>query len=145
MFLRRAARLALALAAAAAAIGCDDTMTGPSATPTPSGLTPTPSAPPHAVYVGQAPGVGRANVFADSTSGTATTTIHAGDTVQWIWLSGTHSTTSGACPLGCVADGLWDSGVLSGGDFSHTFPTAGTFPYFCLVHGGMMQGTVVVQ
>jgi plastocyanin len=145
MCLRRAARLALAVVVAAVALGCDDTMTGPSATPTPSALTPTPSGPPHAVYVGQAPGVGPANVFADSTSGTATTTIHAGDTVQWIWVSGAHSTTSGTCPLGCVADGLWDSRVLSGGSFSHTFPTAGTFPYFCLVHGAMMQGSVVVQ
>ena len=138
-------RLALALLAAAVAVGCDDTMTGPSATPTPSALTPTPSAAPHAVYVGSAPVVGRANVFVDSTSGTSTTTIHAGETVQWTWLSGAHSTTSGACSLGCVADGQWDSGVLSSGSFQHTFPTTGTFPYFCQVHGTMMQGTVVVQ
>lgn len=140
----RASRLPLALLLAAAAIGCDDTMTGPSATPTPSVPTPTPSVF-HDVYVGQAAGGARANVFVDSGSGTATTTIHAGETVRWVWLSGTHSTTSGACPLGCVADGLWDSGVVSGTTFQHTFPSAGTFPYFCLVHGAMMQGTVVVQ
>lgn len=145
MALPRSLRLAIGIAAAAAALGCGDTMTGPSATPTPSSVTPTPSAPPHNVTVGQAPGVGPANVFADSVSGTSTTTIHAGDTVQWIWVSGTHSTTSGTCAVGCVANGLWDSGVLSGGSFSHTFPTAGTFPYFCLVHGTMMQGSVVVQ
>ena len=145
MVFSRAARLAIGIAAAAAAIGCDDTMTGPTATPTPSTLTPTPVVAPHNVTVGQAPGVGPANVFADSVSGTSTTTIHAGETVQWIWVSGTHSTTSGSCPLGCVANGLWDSGVLSSGSFQHTFPTTGTFPYFCLVHGTMMQGTVVVQ
>jgi len=141
----RLARLVLAVAAAAVAIGCDDTMTGPSATPTPSSVTPTPVAAPHNVAVGTAPGVGRANAFTDSVSGTSTTTIHAGETVQWVWASGAHSTTSGACPLGCVADGLWDSGVLASGSFQHTFPAAGTFQYFCLVHGAMMQGTVIVE
>jgi plastocyanin len=29
--------------------------------------------------------------------------------------------------------------------FDRTFPTAGTFPYFCTVHGSMMTGTIVVQ
>ncbi|MGE5413769.1 MAG: plastocyanin/azurin family copper-binding protein [Syntrophomonadaceae bacterium] len=140
----RAARLAFALLFAAVALGCDDTMTGPSATPTPSAPTPTPSAA-HAVYVGQAAGGARANVFVDAASGTSTTTIHAGETVQWVWVSGAHSTTSGVCPLGCVADGLWDSGVVEGTTFQHTFPSSGTFPYFCLVHGAMMQGSVVVQ
>lgn len=141
----RSARLAIAMLTVAVAIGCDDTMTGPSATPTPSSLTPTPVLAPHVVIVGQQPGVGRANVFADSVTGTSTTTVHAGETVQWTWVSGAHSTTSGACPLGCVADGQWDSGVLASGTFQHTFPAAGTFPYFCQVHGTMMQGTVVVQ
>ena len=141
----RAVRLAIVLVFAAVAIGCDDTMTGPSATPTPSALTPTPSAAPHPVYVGQSVSGARENVFVDAASGTSTTTIHAGETVQWTWLSGAHSTTSGRCSLGCAGDGLWDSGVLSGGSFSHTFPTTGTFPYFCQVHGVMMQGSVVVQ
>ena len=139
----RAARLAIGLLSVAVAIGCDDTMTGPTATPTPSAATPTPAAP-HLVYVGQAPGGGRANVFVDSAGGGSTATIHAGDTIQWNWLSGSHSATSGACTLGCVANGQWDSGVMSSGSFQHTFPTAGTFPYFCQVHGAMMQGTVVV-
>ncbi len=145
MFPSRTAGLAIAIAAAAVAIGCDDTMTGPTATPTPAAVTPTPVVAPHVVYVGQAPGAGPANVFADSTSGTSTTTIHAGDTVQWVWISGTHSTTSGTCALGCVANGLWDSGVASHTSFQHTFPTTGTFSYYCLVHGTMMQGSVVVQ
>ena len=126
------------------AAGCDDTMTGPTATPTPSAATPTPAAP-RQVFVGKSPDGLRLNVFVDSVSGTSTSTIHAGDSIQWTWLSGSHSTTSGTCPLGCVADGMWDSGVLGGGTFQHTFATAGTYPYFCLVHGTMMQGTVVVQ
>lgn len=127
------------------AIGCDDTMTGPTPTPTPAtGPTPTPAAP-RIVSVGKGEQGELSNVFLDSVSGTATSTIHAGDTIQWTWLSGYHSTTSGTCPLGCVPDGLWDSGIGHGMTFQRTFPAAGTFPYFCSVHGTMMQGTVVVQ
>ena len=33
----------------------------------------------------------------------------------------------------------------SGSTFTHTFPAAGDFPYYCEVHGSMMQGTIVVQ
>ena len=48
-------------------------------------------------------------------------------------------------PPGCIPDGLWDSGIGHDITFQHTFPAAGTYPYFCLVHGAMMQGTVIVQ
>jgi plastocyanin len=142
----RAARAALLFAIVlGVCVGCDNTMTGPTATPTPAtGPTPTP-APPRVVYVGQGQGGQRANAFVDTASGTATSTIHAGETVEWVWVNGSHSTTSGACPLGCVPDGLWDSGIGQGMTFQHAFPSAGTFPYFCLVHGTMMQGTVIVQ
>jgi PKD repeat protein len=75
----------------------------------------------------------------------ATTTINAGDSVNWVWMGGTHSTTSGSCPSLCVPDGLWNSGVKSSGAFSRTFSTAGSFPYYCSVHGSIMQGTIVVQ
>ena len=55
--------------------------------------------------------------------------ISAGDTVQWVWDEGGHSTTAD--------DNSWDSGVRKqGATFSQTFPNAGNFPYFCSVHGG---------
>jgi plastocyanin len=39
----------------------------------------------------------------------------------------------------------WDSAVLApGGQFSVAFQTAGTFPYHCAIHPGMV-GTVVVR
>jgi plastocyanin len=39
----------------------------------------------------------------------------------------------------------WNSGVVApGGQFSFTFQTAGTFPYHCAIHPGMV-GTVVVR
>lgn len=75
----------------------------------------------------------------------ANVTIAVGDTVRWVWSGGTHSTTSGSCSGGvCTPVAGWDSPTKSSGDFSHTFGQEGTFPYFCRVHGSMMQGTVHV-
>ena len=72
-------------------------------------------------------------------------TIQVGDTVQWEWDSSGHSTTSGTPDH---PDGVWDSGVQNiGFTFSHTFLTAGSFPYYCTPHGGCcgMIGTVTVS
>ena len=74
----------------------------------------------------------------------ASVTIHPGDTVQWTWEANNHSTTSGSPGM---PNALWDSGILNqGATFSHTFNTAGTFPYYCRVHGQCcgMTGTVTV-
>jgi plastocyanin len=71
-------------------------------------------------------------------------TIHVGDTVHWVWVSGSHSTTSG---VPGNADGMWDSGIHSAPfTFDFTFLTAGTFNYFCSPHGGCcgMIGSVTV-
>ena len=107
-------------------------------TPTPGmNPTPTPSAMAHVVNVGQG-----GNIFVDPQSGNSTTTIRAGQTVMWVWMSGPHSTTSGVC---CNPDGKWDSGIMSSGSFSQTFPAMGTFPYYCRVHLAMMTGTVIVN
>jgi plastocyanin len=39
----------------------------------------------------------------------------------------------------------WSSGTVApGGQFSFAFQTAGTFPYHCTIHPGMV-GTVVVR
>ena len=70
--------------------------------------------------------------------------IKVGDTVHWVWVAGSHSTTSG---VPGNADGMWDSGIHSAPfTFDFTFLTAGTFNYFCSPHGlccGMI-GTVTV-
>lgn len=74
-------------------------------------------------------------------------TIHVGQTVVWRNDDSVpHTSTSGTCPGGvCTAMPGWDSGTLNHGQsFSHTFTTAGTFPYFCRIHGAMMQGSVTV-
>ena len=86
------------------------------------------------------------NNFVDQVSGTSTTTINAGDTVQWVWQAGFHSTTSGTCSGTCTADGQWDSGQQSTPfTFNFTFSTAGSFPYFCSVHLASMTGKVIVN
>jgi hypothetical protein len=71
-------------------------------------------------------------------------TIHPGDTVRWTWSSTGHSSTSGTPG---APNGLWDSGILGqGAAFTHTFNTAGSFPYYCRPHGACcgMRGTVTV-
>jgi plastocyanin len=83
----------------------------------------------------------------------AAVTIHVGDTVQWTFASSGHTVTSGS---GCGADNKFCSPndtncgngatSASGATYSHTFTTAGTFPYFCEIHcGSGMTGTVTVQ
>lgn len=73
----------------------------------------------------------------------ATVTVAPGDTIVWTFFS-THTSTSDSA----IAAEAWDSGVLSGGTFSHTFHTPGTYPYYCAIHsvpgGTFMNGAVIV-
>jgi plastocyanin len=57
-------------------------------------------------------------------------TVKAGTTVVWTNLDSIqHSVTAD--------DNSFDSGTLNkGGTFSQTFSKAGTFPYYCIFHGG---------
>jgi plastocyanin len=132
----------------------NNTVTGPNPTatppgqatmtPTPPGAAPTPTPPAGAVRTVQV-GAGGGNAFVDQQSLNSTSTINVGDTIEWVWVSGFHSTTSGTCTATCAGDGKWDSGVGTGMTFRHTFTQTGAFPYFCLSHGAMMQGMVNVQ
>jgi plastocyanin len=73
-------------------------------------------------------------------------TINVGDTIEWVWIVGGHSTTSGTPGH---PDGLWDSGIQNAGfTFSQTFNTPGTFAYYCSPHGlccGMIGSVIVNQ
>jgi len=65
-------------------------------------------------------------------------TINVGDTVEWQWVSSdmSHSSTAAAGQLE-----NWDSGVHGQSFmFTHTFQHAGTFGYFCSVHGTDLGG-----
>jgi plastocyanin len=75
--------------------------------------------------------------------------INVGDTVQWVWggiasrYSMPHSVTSGTPSQ---PTGLFNSGTRTPpSTFRFTFPNAGSFPYFCMVHGASMTGSVEVH
>jgi plastocyanin len=75
--------------------------------------------------------------------------IHVGDTVHWVWATDDHSTTSVSGQIES-----WDSGVHNSGfTFDHTFTHAGSFVYYCVIHGSDngngtasgMSGTIIVS
>jgi plastocyanin len=67
--------------------------------------------------------------------------VKVGGTVQWtVTGSASHTVTSQAGQT-CS----FDSGNLdTGAKYALTFTTAGTFKYFCKIHGQSMSGTVTV-
>jgi plastocyanin len=89
----------------------------------------------------------------------ATVRISVGDTVRWTWQASPHSVTSGQCLSDQYEDCTIDnrfcspanvnciSGQPSGLGFvySHQFNVAGTYPYFCNQHFGLMNGTIIVE
>ena len=111
-------------------------------TPVTLGPTRTPTTNPNAIVE-----VGRdgTNSFYDVASGTTNTTIVVGRTVQWNFVSGYHSTTSGSCTTGCTPDLLWNSGNQNAPYvYTFTFNQVGTYSYYCMQHGAMMQGAINV-
>jgi plastocyanin len=78
-------------------------------------------------------------------------TVAVGDTITWEVtesIGAPHSVTSGT-PGDADAGEEFDSGPAGlanvGETFEHTFESAGTFDYYCTVHGEAMSGQVVVQ
>ena len=68
----------------------------------------------------------------------STLTVTVGTKVTWRNTDNlAHSVTSDT--------GLFESGLFNpGGSFSYTFNTAGTYPYHCTIHAGMV-GTIIVH
>ena len=114
------------LLACSVACGSSSSPTTPSPTPAPSG-----------------PNVA-ATIVANSATLTTTAfspnpvAIAVGGTVTW--------TNRDVIAHTSTADGgAWNSGTIAaGGTFSRTFTSAGSFPYHCAIHPGMI-GTVTVQ
>ena len=74
----------------------------------------------------------------------STVVITVGGTVTWENTDTMAHTSSSGTPAG-GPDGVFDSSlVMAGASFSHTFDSAGTFDYFCMVHP-WMTGTVIVE
>ena len=68
----------------------------------------------------------------------ATVTVSTGETITWTWQgSNAHSVTFNNGPA---------SATQISGTFQTSFPTAGTYTYYCVVHGSTaMSGSVIVQ
>lgn len=82
----------------------------------------------------------------------STLTINVGETVRWVWAGSNHNVVSGTV----AADNKFCSPTdtncataptsASGATYSHTFTTAGAYPYFCAPHRlAGMTGTITVQ
>jgi len=71
-------------------------------------------------------------------------TIDIGATVTWENNdTAAHTSTAGSAVDG--PSGVFDSSlIMAGSSFSHTFDSAGTYDYFCMVHP-WMSGTVIVE
>jgi plastocyanin len=134
----RSLRFALTSLVLLSAVACGSSYSSPSTTPSPA-----PSPAPGPVST---PAAGASPVTIPVNASTLTNTafapdavdVSAGGTVTWTNSDGVaHTSTSDT--------GVWDSGIVQpGGQFSVSFPTAGTYRYRCLIHPGMV-GTVVVH
>lgn len=69
-------------------------------------------------------------------------TMNLGDTVRWIWAGGTHTTTSTSVPSGANS---WSNSINSTNTtFTYVPNKAGTYNYFCQIHGNSMTATFTV-
>ena len=73
--------------------------------------------------------------------------VNPGDTIEWNWVSGIHTATSG---VNCTPDGRFNGPVDPGNTlFSYTVPgnePPGVIPYYCIPHCLVnMVGTITVE
>ena len=105
----------------------DNNTTGPSTNPDP--------APPGSTTITIVPGASGLTTTAYSPN---PITVSVGTMVSWLNNDGTAHTTT-------ADNNAWNSQSLAPGRrFNMTFTTAGTFPYKCTLHPGMV-GTLTVQ
>ena len=126
-------RLAVVSAVLLFAVACGDYSTSStSPSPTPS-ATPPPGAPTSSITIPMG-----AEFLGNRAFAPADLSIAAGTAVTWVNSDATaHTSTSNAAG--------WDSGIVApGGQFKFVFQNAGTFPYHCAIHPGMV-GTIAVR
>jgi plastocyanin len=72
----------------------------------------------------------------------STLNVEVGDIVKWVWVEGSHTSTSTSVPAGAAS---WNSPINSGNQtYSYTVTTAGNYDYQCTIHVGMgMVGSFV--
>lgn len=91
--------------------------------------------------------VGAINFTFVAPGGGSSLTIVVGGEVTWVASGDPHTVTSGS--PGAIDDRFVDhpasvAFLFDGDRFTTTFPTSGTYPYFCEVHPEQMRGTVIV-
>lgn len=63
--------------------------------------------------------------------------VHPGDTIRWVWVAGSHTTTSSTIPSGAAG---WDEPITSSSTTYDYIPVVtGTYNYVCTPHAGMGQ------
>ncbi len=73
-----------------------------------------------------------------------TLTVTRGTTVTWLNIDTVNHTVTSGTPGN--PNGIFRSQQLGGNQtFSFKFDNAGTYPYFCEIHGAQMTGTIIVQ
>jgi len=123
-------RLVFVFAVMLLASACGSSYSAPSPVPMPS-PTPTAGSTPITIPVG-------ASTLGNRAFNPADLDVAVGTTVTWTNTDSTAHTTTSDGPG-------WNSGTLQPrAQFSTTFSNAGTFPYHCAIHPGMV-GTVVVH
>lgn len=64
-----------------------------------------------------------------------TLNVVVGDVVKWVWVTGSHTTTSTTIPAGAAT---WDKPMSSSSTtFSYTVTVEGTYSYKCTPHAGL--------
>lgn len=64
--------------------------------------------------------------------------VQVGDTIRWVWINGTHTTTSTTIPFGAPA---WDEPITSSNTFyEYRVNVAGVYNYLCTPHSSSQIG-----
>ena len=127
-------RLVVASTSLVFAIACGGSYSAPSPSPTP---TPSPAPAPGGASSSVSIPVG-AEALGNRAYTPPDLNVAVGTTVTWTNTDRVSHTSSSNARQ-------WDSAIIApGGQFSTVLQTAGTFPYHCAIHPGMV-GTVVVR
>ena len=79
--------------------------------------------------------------WSQSNSSSQQLTVNVGDTVTWIWGSGSHNL---AQTNGDTEPGFGEGFYSDGHTYEHTFTTVGSHDYICSPHSLSMNGTITV-
>ncbi|HYK45822.1 MAG TPA: hypothetical protein VEV83_11670, partial [Parafilimonas sp.] len=73
----------------------------------------------------------------------ATTNAVVGDIIIFVWVSGTHTTTSTSVPVGAKP---WDTAMdINHPKFKYKIKVAGTYNFHCNIHPLSMTGKIIVS